>query len=107
MFVGNALMNAFTGPHTEGGGGGLFGGGGQADNSSSGASPWDGAGVSPAADTSGGFLPDQGGGGFDQANNDPFGGAGGGFDTASSDPFGGGGGGDAGGGFDGSGFDQA
>ena len=84
MFVGNALMNAFSGPHTE-----------------------DGAGVSPAADTSGGFLPDQGGGGFDQASSDPFGGAGGGFDQASSDPFGGGGGGDAGGGFDGGGFDQA
>jgi len=109
MFVGNALMNAFSGPHTEGGGG-LFGGDGLADNSSSDASPWDGAGVSPASDTSGGFLPDQGGGGFDQASSDPFGGAGGGgggFDTASSDPFGGGGG-DAGGGFDGGGggFDQ-
>ena len=107
MFVGNALMNAFSGPHTEGGGG-LFGGGGLADNSSSGASPWDGAGVSPASDTSGGFLPDQGGSGFDQASSsDPFGGAGGGFDQASSDPFGGGG--DAGGGFDGGGggFDQA
>ena len=107
MFVGNALMGAFSGSHNEGGGGGLFGGGGLADSSSSGASPWDGAGVSPAADTSGGFLPDQGGGGFDQASSDPFGGAGGGFDTASNDPFGGGG--DAGGGFDGGGggFDQA
>ncbi len=103
MFVGNALMGAFSGSHAEGGG--LFGGGGMAD-SSSGASPWDGAGVSPASDTSGGFLPDQGGGGSDQASSDPFGGGGGGFDTASSDPFGGGG--DAGGGFDGGGggFDQ-
>lgn len=100
MVVGNALMGAFSGNH--GSGGGLFGGGG-ADTASA-ASPWDGAGVSPASDTSGGFLPSQ--------EADPFGGAGGGGFTQEAsydqggDPFGGSG---DGGGFDsgGGGSDQA
>ncbi len=111
MVVGNALMGAFSGNH---GGGGLFGGG---TNTADAGSPWDGAGVSPVNDTSGGFLGGAAGGA------DPFAGGGadkdfgGGndsgfsqdasYDQGGSDPFGGAG--DSGGGFDsgGGGFDQA
>ncbi len=111
MVVGNALMGAFSGNH----GGGLFGGSGT-QTADAGGSPWDGAGVSPVSDPSGGFLGGAAGGA------DPFAGGGadkdGGFGTDASydqgaDPFGGsgdtGGGFDSGGSFDGGGggFDQA
>ena len=124
MVVGNALMGAFSGNH---GGGGLFGSG--TDAASAGGSPWDGAGVSPVNDTSGGFLGGAAAGGADPfggSGTDPFAGGGaekdsgggGGFsqdasyDAGGGDPFGGagdsgGGGGFDGGGFDSGGFDQA
>ena len=114
MVVGNALMGAFGGNHE---GGGLFGGGGA--NTADSGSPWDGAGVSPVNDTSGGFGNGAAGGadpfasgGADKdfgGSNDPgFGGQDAGYDQGGGgDPFGGSG--DAGGGFDsgGGGFDQS
>ena len=101
LVVGNALMSAFEGHHSDGGfAGGGFGGGGFAGGSS----PWDSAGT-PVSDPTAGFStpasdPWSGGGaskGFGQDTSQAS------FDQGYDQS---GGGVDTGGGFDGGGFDS-